>query len=222
MGDVDITFSNKEDANIFLLAAQKKYGINIAGLDEVGRGPLFGPVVVGCVLLPDRHEIQGIRDSKKLSAKKRERIADEIMEVAVWGIGACEADEIDKINIHQAIRKAAQDAIFSAAQKINIDYLICDGGIDLQKLITIPTTSVIKGDNWFECISAASIVAKVYHDRQMLFYDELYPEYGLKNSMGYGTKQHLEAIEKYGITPLHRRSFGRCRNAKVREYGQTY
>ncbi len=139
----DITFSSKEDANNFFLAARKKYGINIAGLDEVGRGPLFGPVVVGCVLLPEGHTIKGIRDSKKLSANKRERIAEEVMEVAVWGLGVCEADEIDRINIHQAIRKAAQDAVFSAAQKINVDYLICDGGIHLEKLITIPTTSVI-------------------------------------------------------------------------------
>ncbi len=214
--EADLKFTNREDANKLLAEIQAQYGPAIAGLDEVGRGPLAADVVVACVILPPEHSISGIKDSKKLSPKRREELAEEIMAVSTWGIGLCGADEIDEINIHRAVRKAAMQALSECTQKSNPDFLICDGGLDFRAMTLIPTTSVIKGDNWFECIAAASIVAKVYHDSLLKTYHEMWPEYGFNTNMGYGTSVHLEAIKKYGLCPIHRRTFGICRTATER------
>jgi ribonuclease HII len=209
--EVDLEFSNKNDADIFLAGVKEKYGVVIAGLDEVGRGPLAASVVVGCVILPPDHKVVGIKDSKKLTPKKRESISEEIMEVATWGIGVCEAEEIDELNIHRAIRKAAQQAMAECVSKLVPDFILADGGLDLRAMSLVPTTSIIKGDQWFECIGAASILAKVYRDQQMAIYHEMWPEYNFKSNQGYGTKEHLEAIRKHGLSPIHRKSFGICR-----------
>lgn len=214
--EVDLKFSEKEVADTFWVKIKNEYGTNIAGLDEVGRGPLSGPVVVCCVVLPPNHNIVGIKDSKKLSPKKRQQLSKEIMEISACGFGVSEAEEIDSLNIHQAIRKAAVRAITDCERNLKPDFVLCDGGLDLKNLISTPTTSVIKGDQWFECIAAASIVAKVYHDEQMAIYNEIWPEYGFISNQGYSTQFHVEAIRKYGISPIHRRSFGVCRNAPLR------
>ncbi len=215
--EVDLKFDNREDASKFLSEIQAKYGLSIAGLDEVGRGPLAADVVVACVILPPEHNISGIKDSKKLSAKRREELSEEITSVSTYGIGSCSASEIDEINIHRAIRKAAMEALAECTAKSNPDFLLCDGGLDFRAMTLVPTTSVIKGDNWFECIASASIVAKVYHDNLMKTYHEMWPEYGFDTNMGYGTAAHLEAIRKYGLSPIHRRTFGICRSAVERE-----
>lgn len=214
----EVKFADKSEADSFLQELQTVGGFgSVAGLDESGRGPMAGAVVASCVLLPPDHGIKGIKDSKKLSAKRREVLAEQIIDKGFWGIGACGNEEIDRINIHQATHLAAREAatrcIFSGAP---IDYLLCDGGLDLREVVPFPVISVIKGDLWFECIGAASIVAKVYRDKQMLVYHEIWPEYGFNTNQGYGTSHHLLAIEKYGLTSIHRRTFGICRKARDR------
>lgn len=214
----EIKFSDKLEADNFLQDLKTVKGFTaIAGLDEVGRGPMAGPVVAACVLLPPDHGIVGIKDSKKLSAKRREIFAEQIVDKGFWGIGVCGNEDIDRINIHQATHRAAREAvtrcIFLGAP---IDYLLCDGGLDLRDAVLFPAISVIKGDLWFECIGAASIVAKVYRDKQMLVYHEIWPEYGFDTNCGYGTSQHLSAIKKYGLAPVHRKSFGICRKVRRR------
>jgi len=211
----EVKFADGAAADLFY-ASLKDY-TNIAGLDECGRGPFAGPVVVSCVLLPPRHGIEGIKDSKKLSPRRRMELADAIMEVGVWGIGARTNEDIDRCNIREATFQAAADAVlqcvFSGAA---IDYLLCDGGLFIADRIAVPTTAVVKGDLWFESIGAASIVAKVYRDNQMAIYHEVWPEYGFDTNQGYGTTFHREAIDKYGISPIHRRSYGMCKTAKER------
>jgi len=190
---------------------------SIAGLDECGRGPYAGPVVAACVLLPRDHGIVGIKDSKRLSRAKREKLAAEIMSVAVCGIGVRENTCIDDVNIRVATHLAAADAALQCMYSgASIDYLLCDGGLYLEDRVPFLTTPIIKGDKWFECISAASIVAKVYRDTQMMFYHDIWPEYGFDTNSGYGTKSHIEAIKRYGISPIHRRSFGICKSAPER------
>jgi ribonuclease HII len=188
----------------------------IAGIDEVGRGALFGDVVVACVSLPTDHKIEGIYDSKKITEKKRLRLDKEIAEIASIGIGVATHEEIDKYNIFQATHMAARRAYTECAAKCDIDLLLCDGGLDIRKHINIPARSIVKGDCFCESIGAASIIAKVFRDNQMEFYHDIWPEYGLKEHKGYGTKKHREAIEKYGVTPVHRQSFKPCKKAKKR------
>ncbi len=177
----------------------------IGGIDEAGRGPLFGPVVAACVVLPKGCLIEGVNDSKKLSEKKREELFDEIKEKAVaWGVGIVDNNTIDEINILEATRKAMHEAV--ASLKVKPDYIF----IDAEKHVDtcgIPYLPIIKGDALSINISCASIIAKVTRDRMI---DELakeYPEYGLEKHKGYGTKEHTDAIKKYGLTPLHRKSF---------------
>lgn len=213
----DLKFTDKPDADSFLIKIQNQYGPLVAGLDEVGRGSLAGDVVVGCVILPPGHSIVGIKDSKKLSAKKREELSDKILSVSSYGIGVCSAAEVDELNIHKAVRRAAMVALTECVSKATPNFLLCDGGLDFRANTTISTTSVVKGDAWFECIAAASIIAKVYHDSLMKMYHDLWPEYGFLNNQGYGTKKHIEAIRKYGLCPLHRKSFGVCRSMGERE-----
>ena len=178
----------------------------IAGIDEVGRGPLVGPVVTAAVILPKDFYDERINDSKKLTEKKRELLYDVIMENAVSvGIGISSEDVIDEINILEATKKAMIEAVNNLSVKP--EHLL----IDAVKLnIDIPQTSIIKGDAKSESIAAASIVAKVTRDRMMVELDKKHPEYDFKHNKGYGTKKHIESIEKYGILKEHRKTFAPC------------
>lgn len=185
---------------------EKEYGMYsyICGIDEAGRGPLAGPVVAGAVILPKDARILYINDSKKLSEKKREELFDVICsEALAYGIGVVPSERIDEINILQATYEAMREAI----NKLDItpDILLNDA-------VTIPEVNIrqvpiIKGDAKSMSIAAASILAKVTRDRMMLEYDAVYPEYGFARHKGYGTKQHTDALFKYGACPIHRRTF---------------
>lgn len=176
----------------------------ICGIDEVGRGPLAGPVVAGAVILPKDCDILYLNDSKQLSEKKREELYDIIMEKAVaTGIGYASPERIDEINILQATYEAMREAIGKLAVKP--DVLLNDA-------VTIPQVEIrqvpiIKGDAKSISIAAASIIAKVTRDRLMVEYDSIFPEYGFAANKGYGAAAHIEALKKYGPTPIHRRSF---------------
>ncbi|MBO4815390.1 MAG: ribonuclease HII [Clostridia bacterium] len=177
----------------------------IAGIDEAGRGPLAGPVVVGCVIMPKESFIEYVNDSKKVSETKREMLYEKIIEEAVdYSAGIIWQDEIDEINILNATKKALTTAIDSL--KIKPDLILVDA---LEKIDTrgIPYTSIIKGDAKVYSISCASLIAKVTRDRIIREYDELYPEYGFSSHKGYGTAKHIQAIKEHGICPLHRKSF---------------
>jgi ribonuclease HII len=175
----------------------------IAGIDEVGRGPLAGPVVAAAVILPEDFYLPGVDDSKKLNERKREEYFAKIQEEAVAiGVGVIEAAEIDAINILEASKKAMLEAIVEMPSIP--DYLL----IDAVRLDTpYPSESLIKGDARSITIAAASIVAKVTRDRMMREMDKVYPHYGFASNMGYGTAAHLDALKKYGVTPIHRTSF---------------
>ena len=176
----------------------------IAGIDEVGRGPLVGPVVTACVILPMNFKLEGLTDSKKLTEKKREAFFDIIMEQAISvGIGIMDESIIDKVNIYEATKLAMYDSIKKS--KIKPDFLL----IDAMKLedTDIPSLSIIKGDLKSISISAASVIAKVTRDRMMDELHEKYPMYNFKKNKGYPTKEHVEAIEKYGIIKEHRKTF---------------
>ena len=176
----------------------------ICGIDEVGRGPLAGPVVAGAVILPKNCDILYLNDSKQLSEKKREELYEVIMEKAVAaGLGFVSPERIDEINILQATYEAMRQAI---------DKLEYRPDLLLNDAVTIPGVAIkqvpiIKGDAKSISIAAASIIAKVTRDRLMAEYDQVYPEYGFASNKGYGAKAHIEAIKKYGPTPIHRRSF---------------
>ena len=178
----------------------------IAGIDEVGRGPLVGPVVTAAVILPKDFYDERINDSKKLTEKKRELLYDVIMENAVSvGIGISSEDVIDDINILEATKKAMIEAVNNLSVKP--EHLL----IDAVKLnVDIPQTSIIKGDAKSESIAAASIIAKVTRDRMMVELDREHPEYDFKHNKGYGTKKHIDAIEKYGLLKEHRKTFAPC------------
>lgn len=180
----------------------------IAGVDEVGRGPLAGPVVSVCVILPEDFDVLGVDDSKKLSEKKREMLYDQILERAIaWGIGRADNQLIDEINILEATKVAMTEAVRQAESMLGekIDHILFDAmQIDA---IDTPQTSLIKGDAKSLSIAAASIVAKVTRDREMVEYNETYPGYGFDSNKGYGTKAHYAGIAEQGITPIHRKSF---------------
>ena len=176
----------------------------IAGVDEVGRGPLAGPVVASCVILDRNIQILYINDSKKLSEKKRESLYDEICEKSVaYGIGIVSPGRIDEINILNATYEAMKAAISSL--DIKPDILLNDA-VHMPDL-DIKQVSIIKGDAKSISIAAASIVAKVSRDRLMVEYDTIYPEYKFAKNKGYGTKEHISAIKEHGLCPIHRRSF---------------
>ena len=176
----------------------------ICGIDEVGRGPLAGPVVAGAVILPKDCDILYINDSKKLSEKKREELYDIIMEKAVAvGLGYASPQRIDEINILQATYEAMREAITNLS--ISPDILLNDA-VTIPE-VTIKQVPIIKGDAKSISIGAASIVAKVTRDRLMVEYDKVFPEYGFASNKGYGARVHIEALKKYGPTPIHRRSF---------------
>lgn len=180
----------------------------LCGIDEAGRGPLAGPVVAGAVILPDGVEILGLNDSKKLSEKKRENLYDIILEKALYyGIGYASHEEIDEINIlnatYLAMRRAVENLLAQGA--VGIDLLLVDGNRDPK--IGYPTRTIVKGDGTSASIAAASILAKVTRDREMLQLDQEYPAYGFAKHKGYPTKAHYQAIEENGICPIHRKTF---------------
>jgi len=183
-----------------LLNDKVKY---IAGIDEVGRGPLAGPVVTACVVMPYDKMLDGVFDSKKVSKKNRERLYDEIMNTAYSvSISVKSQDVIDKINILNATKEAMKECFYNA--KVKPDLLL----VDAVKLnLCENEMPIIKGDATSYAIACASIIAKVYRDRMMENYAVVYPNYDFENNVGYGTKKHIEAIKQYGITPIHRLSF---------------
>ena len=183
----------------------KKEGYKlIGGVDEVGRGPLVGPVVAACVILPDNFNLDGLTDSKKLSEKKRDYFFDEIKKQAIsYGIGIIDEKKIDEVNIYEATKLAMIDAINKCNPKP--DFVLTDA---MKLNIDIPIRPLIKGDLRSITISAASVLAKVTRDRMMYELDKKYPMYDFKNNVGYPTKKHLEAIDEYGIINEHRRSYG--------------
>ena len=192
-----------------LRAAGKRY---IAGVDEVGRGPLAGPVVAACVILPEDFDVLGVDDSKKLSEKKREQLYDVILsEALAYGIGMQDNASIDEINILEATKEAMRCAILEAERALRaktgcgIDHILIDA-LTLRE-VAIPQTGIIKGDSASLSIAAASILAKVTRDRMMVEYDSIYPGYAFAKNKGYGTKAHYEGLQAQGMTPIHRRSF---------------
>ena len=185
---------------------EKEYGAYsyIAGIDEVGRGPLAGPVVTCAVILPKDCDILYINDSKKLSASKREELYDVIMEKAVAvGIGMVGPERIDEINILQATYEAMRQSISKLDPQPD---LLLNDAVNIPG-VTIKQVPIIKGDAKSISIGAASIIAKVTRDRMMEEYDHIFPEYGFASNKGYGSAEHIAAIRKYGPTPIHRRSF---------------
>lgn len=178
-------------------------GQKIAGADEAGRGPLAGPVVAAACILPANNFIEGINDSKKLTAKKRDALYEQIMDKAIsYGVGIVGVEEIERVNILNAARRAFELAIGELTEPFVLytDYIT---GLSLP----CPYTPIKKGDAKVYSIAAASIIAKVTRDRMMEEYDKEYPEYGFASHKGYGTKAHMEAIRQYGPCPIHRLSF---------------
>lgn len=180
----------------------RQNGLVVAGMDEVGRGPLAGNVVTACVVMPENPVIPWIDDSKKLSESRREKVFEEIMKHALYvGVGEISPEEIDRINILEATKNAMR----KAASEVPADIFLVDAVTKLGlKGKEIP---IIKGDATSYSIAAASIVAKVIRDRQMIELDKLYPEYGFARNKGYGTKEHIDALKRIGPCPVHRRSF---------------
>ena len=196
---------NREERARSLMDYERPFrlpGIVTAGMDEVGRGPLAGNVVTACVVMPEEPLLLWVDDSKRLSESRREKVFDEIMSCAVYvGIGEIPPEIIDEINILQATRKAMR----MAAEQVPADVFLVDAVANLGlKGKEIP---IIKGDATSYSIAAASIVAKVTRDRQMAEADCLYPEYGFSRNKGYGTKEHIDALRKFGPCPIHRKTF---------------
>ncbi len=177
----------------------------IAGVDEAGRGPLAGPVVASAVILG--RNIKGINDSKKLSSRKRNQLFPQIMSSSVVGVGIVSEGIIDEGDIHNSTIRAMEIAILRL--KISPDYLLIDGPISIS--VPYPALNIIKGDQKSISVAAASIVAKVIRDRIMMAYDKLYPCYGFSRHKGYSTRGHLNSLNKYGPSPLHRYTFGPVR-----------
>ena len=186
--------------------------IVIAGVDEAGRGPLAGPVVAACAILPDDFDVIGVDDSKKLSEKRREELFEQILNKALaTGVGIADNSLIDQINILQATKKAMQEALENASKMLEektgkkVGHVLFDA-VEIQDVKT-PQSAIIKGDAKSLSIAAASIIAKVTRDRMMMEYHEKYPYYGFDSNKGYGTKAHYAGIEEHGITPIHRKTF---------------
>ncbi|WP_265693534.1 ribonuclease HII [Providencia rustigianii] len=182
----------------------------IAGVDEVGRGPLVGAVVTAAVILDPNNPIEGLADSKKLTEKKREKLFDEIKEKALcWCIGRAEPNEIDELNILHATMLAMQRAVTGLS--ITPEFVLVDG--NRCPKLSMPSQSVVKGDSLVQEISAASILAKVVRDREMVELDKVFPEYGFAKHKGYPTAYHLEKLAQFGATEFHRKSFAPVRRA---------
>ena len=177
----------------------------ICGIDEAGRGPLAGPVVVGAVIMPKDSFIEGVNDSKKISEKKREKIYDQILEEAIaYSIGVIDRQTIDDINILNATKLGVKQAVGSLKQRPDVIMVDALTGLETDG---IPYISVIKGDAKNYSIAAASIIAKVTRDRMMKEWDEIFPQYGFNSHKGYGTAKHIQVIKECGICPIHRKSF---------------
>lgn len=177
---------------------------SIAGIDEAGRGPLAGPVVASSVILGDEHSIEGLADSKKITAKRRDSLFDEIKTNAqAWGLGFASAEEIDEINIHQATLLAMKRAYLAMQQEAEHVYI---DGLHCPK-IEAPCTAIVKGDQKVAEISAASILAKVTRDRIMEEHHKTLPQYGFNQHKGYPTAKHIAALQEHGPCELHRRSY---------------
>lgn len=190
--------------------SEKANQLLVAGVDEVGRGPLAGPVVTAAVILDPDHPIEGLMDSKKLSEKRREELSVLIKENSLaWSIGRAEVEEIDEINILQATMLAMQRAVSGLSPAP--EHALIDGNRCPQLICT--AEAIVKGDGLVPAISAASIIAKVSRDNEMIELDALYPGYGLAGHKGYPTKAHRDALIHLGVTPIHRRSFGPVRRA---------
>jgi len=200
----------KEEARLLLLKEnenelRKKGFQHVCGIDEAGRGPLAGPVVVASVIMPADSMIEGVNDSKKVSEKKREKIYQQILDEAIsYGIAIIGQDEIDEINILNATKKGLTVSLKELSQKPDLILVDALNGIDT---LGIPYDSIIKGDAKCYSIAAASIIAKVTRDRIMREWDKVYPEYGFEKHKGYGTGAHIQAIKEYGLCPIHRKSF---------------
>ncbi len=191
--------------NHYEKALEKDGATVVAGVDEVGRGPLAGPVVAACVVLPPGYGFDEIKDSKQLTAKKRMAIAEIIKKEAVaYAIAVISVAEIDHLNIYQASKKAMTKAVYQVAQKVKIDHVL----VDAVKLdLPFPQTALVKGDQKSITIAAAAIIAKVYRDQLMMTIDVAHPEYEFKKHKGYATKQHLALLKKHGALVHHRKSF---------------
>ena len=197
--DIDVWAYEKELSN-----EGYKY---IGGVDEVGRGPLNGPVVTACCVLPSNFKLDGLTDSKKLTEKKREQFYDYIVNNCIaYGIGECSPEEIDKYNILEATKIAMGRAIDKVKEQIKLDFVIVDGNMKMN--LDLPYKSIVKGDSKSISISAASVLAKVTRDRMLIELDKKYPMYGYAKHKGYPTKAHLEAIKKYGLIDGYRKSYG--------------
>ncbi len=188
----------------FEVAARSRGFLRIAGVDEVGRGPLAGPVTAAAVVLDPAQIPEGLNDSKKLTKRRREVLYDQIMEMAEVSIAHASVEEIDDLNILRASHLAMMRALDGLA--IPADYVLVDGNM-LPRDLTLPAETVIKGDGRSVSIAAASIMAKVCRDCVMLSLAQQHPGYGWETNMGYGSKSHIEALQKQGVTPHHRRSF---------------
>lgn len=177
----------------------------IGGVDEVGRGPLIGPVVACCCVLPIGFKLEGLNDSKKLSEKRREEYYEYLKDNTIYGLGIIDADKIDEVNIYEATKLAMYEAIKNVKKQVNLEHVLIDAmPLDLD----IPNTSIIKGDAKSISIAAASVIAKVTRDRMMIELDKKYPMYGYKKHKGYPTKAHIEAIHKYGLIEGYRKTYG--------------
>lgn len=185
----------------------EKEGIQyIGGVDEVGRGPLIGPVVAACCVLPADFHLEGLTDSKKLSEKKREKFYDYIKEHALaYGIGEVSPERIDEVNIYQATKEAMHMAIKQVQDQLPLEHVLIDA---MPLELDIPSTSIIKGDAKSISIAAASVLAKVTRDRMMIELDQKYPMYGFASHKGYPTKKHIEAIHQYGLIDGYRKTYG--------------
>lgn len=196
---------DRKEHALSLMSFDRPYregGLVVAGIDEVGRGPLAGNVVTACVVMPETPLIEWVDDSKKLSESRREKVFQEIMDCALYvGIGEVSPEEIDRINILEATRKAMRNA----AGKVPADIFLIDAVRNLG--LRGKEIPLIRGDASSYSIAAASIVAKVIRDRQMAEYDAIYPGYGFARNKGYGTREHIEALKLQGPCPIHRRSF---------------
>ena len=184
-----------------------KRGITyIGGVDEVGRGPLIGPVVTACVVLPKNFKLEGLNDSKQLSEKKRNIFYEYIKEHAIaCEVGIIGPEKIDEVNIYEATKLAMKQAINKVQKKIKLEHVLIDA---MPLEIDIPTTSIIKGDAKSISIAAASVIAKVTRDKMMYELDEKYPQYGFKSHKGYPTKKHIEAINTFGLIEGYRKTYG--------------
>ena len=178
----------------------------IGGVDEVGRGPLIGPVVTACVVLPKDFKLEGLNDSKQLSEKKRDKFYEYIKEHALaCEVGIIGPEKIDEVNIYEATKLAMKQAIDKVKEKLKLEHVLIDA---MPLELDIPTTSIIKGDAKSISIAAASVIAKVTRDKMMYDLDIKYPQYGFKSHKGYPTKKHLEAINEYGLIEGYRKTYG--------------